>query len=216
MTKQPDTAEKIKRAGIIAIIRGGYSEDQVEEIAETLAEAGVSVLEVTLNSAGALQHIELLRNRFPQLLIGAGTVRDRAETARALEAGAQFLVSPNFDAASVALSQDAGILHLPGIFTASEAQAAFTHGCRMVKLFPADAVGPSYLKALRAPLDKIEFVPTGGITTGNVADYVSAGAVAIGVGSALVGAPGQERGELASRAREFVAALASARSGNAA
>ncbi|MEX2541650.1 MAG: bifunctional 4-hydroxy-2-oxoglutarate aldolase/2-dehydro-3-deoxy-phosphogluconate aldolase [Trueperaceae bacterium] len=208
------TAERVKETGIIAIVRGDYSESQVVTIAETLARTGIFALEVTLNSRDALRHLELLRKRFPDLLIGAGTVRESAEATSAIAAGAQFLVSPNFDRDSVSLSLQAGVLHLPGVFTATEAQTAYAHGCHLVKLFPADVNGPSYLKALRAPLDRIGFVPTGGITPDNLGDYVTAGAVALGAGSALVGAPGQDPAELAARAKAFVSTLASARSAN--
>lgn len=212
---EQSAAEAIKGSGLIAIIRGDYSESQVSAIAETLSEAGVTALEVTLNSAGALRHLELIQDRFPQLLTGVGTVRTAAETSQALAAGAHFLVSPNFDPDSIALSQEAGVLHLPGVFTASEAQAAYACGCGMVKLFPAEVNGPAYLKSLRAPLDQIDFIPTGGITPLNVADYVAAGAVALGVGSALVGPPGEDPGVLAAKARSLVTALAAARGGSA-
>jgi len=157
--------------------------------------------------------LSYLRKRFPQLLIGAGTVRNPADVFSAVKAGAQFLVSPNLEAESVALSRKAGVLHLSGVFTATEAQAAFAQGCQMVKPFPASVVGSNYLKALRAPLGHIGFLPTGGITPGSVADYVAAGAVALGVGSVLVGAPGLDPSELTARANAFTVALSKARGG---
>jgi 2-dehydro-3-deoxyphosphogluconate aldolase/(4S)-4-hydroxy-2-oxoglutarate aldolase len=213
--KAEEAATRIKEAGIIAILRGAYSERQVVEIAETLQGAGVFAIEVTLNSNEALSRIELLRQRFPELLVGAGTVRDLEETSAALNAGAHFLVSPNLDRESVACSIETNVLHIPGIFTATEAQVASASGCRMVKLFPASAVGPEYLAALRAPLDDIDFVPTGGITHGNVPEYIAAGAVAVGVGSSLVAQPGQDEQELRERALAFTAALTRARSAGA-
>jgi 2-dehydro-3-deoxyphosphogluconate aldolase/(4S)-4-hydroxy-2-oxoglutarate aldolase len=93
------------------------------------------------------------------------------------------------------------LLHLPGVFTPTEAQNAFVAGCRMVKLFPSEIVGPRYIKAIRAPLDDIEIVPTGGISAENVAEYVKAGIVAAGIGSALVTGPNQDLADLANRAR---------------
>jgi 2-dehydro-3-deoxyphosphogluconate aldolase/(4S)-4-hydroxy-2-oxoglutarate aldolase len=141
------------------------------------------------------------------MLIGAGTVRTLEEVNAALDAGAQFLVSPNFDPASVARSREAGVLHLPGVFTASEAQAAYAAGCQMVKLFPADALGPRYLKALRAPLNDIDFVPTGGIEAANIADFVRAGAVAFGVGSSLVKSADQDLADLREKAARLAAAF---------
>jgi len=110
-------------------------------------------------------------------------------------------VAPNFDAATVQLAQARGMLHLPGVFTATEAETAFRAGCRMVKLFPSDVVGPKYLAALRAPLPDIEFVPTGGIDRHNIIEYRRLGAVAAGVGSALVTGPQQTMADLAERAQ---------------
>jgi 2-dehydro-3-deoxyphosphogluconate aldolase/(4S)-4-hydroxy-2-oxoglutarate aldolase len=182
-----DTAERLKQSGIIAIVRGDFSVQHIVRAADALRAANVTAIEVTLNTPGVLQAIAQLRRTFSDsLLVGVGTVRTRAHAEQAVDAGAQFLVSPNFDAATVAFSQTREILHLPGVFTATEAQAAFAAGCRMVKLFPADLLGPAYLKALRAPLDDIEFVPTGGISARNISDYVRAGAAAVGVGSALL------------------------------
>lgn len=212
VTQTARLAEQIRTAGIIAIIRGDFPLDHLPVVAEALLQGGVSVVEITLNSRAALQGIDLLRSRVgDQMLVGAGTVCTAGEVEQALEAGAQFLVSPNFDPASVARSRGADVLHLPGIFTATEAQLAFAAGCRMVKLFPADALGPAYLKALRAPLNDIEFVPTGGIDANNLADYIRVGAVAFGVGSSLVTNPQQDPAELTGRAAQLVAVLQQAR-----
>jgi 2-dehydro-3-deoxyphosphogluconate aldolase/(4S)-4-hydroxy-2-oxoglutarate aldolase len=165
------------------------------------------LVEVTLNSQDALRGVQGLRRRFGDaLVVGAGTVRTVTDVAQAVEAGAQFLVSPNFDAASVARSGQARVLHLPGVFTPTEVQMAFAAGCTMVKLFPASALGPSYLRALRAPLDDVDFVPVGGVGVTDVADYVQAGAAALGIGSALVARGEQELDALTRRAAQFVAA----------
>ena len=199
--------EHIRQAGIIAIIRGDFPLERLCAIAGAIASGGVTVVEVTLNSRGALAGIEALRRETgAAMLVGAGTVRTVDDVERAMSAGAQFLVSPNFDPPSVARSQEAGLLHLPGVFTASEAQAAYAAGCQMVKLFPADALGPAYLKALRAPLNHIDFVPTGGIDADNIAAYVKAGAVAFGVGSSLVKGADQDLADLQQRAAHLVAA----------
>jgi 2-dehydro-3-deoxyphosphogluconate aldolase/(4S)-4-hydroxy-2-oxoglutarate aldolase len=127
-------------------------------------------------------------------------------------AGAQFTVSPNLDLATVerALAQD--ILHLPGVFTPTEAQTAYGAGCKLVKLFPSEVVGPRYLKAIRAPLDDIGFIPTGGITPENVGDYIRAGAAAVGLGSALITGPDQPMTDLTTRARAIRAAWKEAKS----
>jgi len=213
-TQTARLAEQIRAAGIIAIIRGDFPLDRLPVMAEALLRGGVSVVEVTLNSQNALPGIRFLRQQVgDRILVGAGTVRTAAEVEQALAAGAQFLVSPNFDPASVARSRQADVLHLPGVFTPTEAQLAFAAGCRLVKLFPADALGPAYLKALRAPLDDIEFVPTGGIDAHNIPDYVRAGAVAFGVGSSLVTGPRQPPDELTERASRLAAALRLGRGG---
>jgi 2-dehydro-3-deoxyphosphogluconate aldolase/(4S)-4-hydroxy-2-oxoglutarate aldolase len=211
MNLHSKAATQIRQTGIIAIIRGDFPFERLLAIAGAIAEGGVSVVEVTLNSRGALEGIAALRRQAgDDMLIGAGTVRTLEEVNAALDAGAQFLVSPNFDPASVARSREAGVLHLPGVFTASEAQAAYAAGCQMVKLFPADALGPPYLKALRAPLNDIDFVPTGGIEAANIADFVRAGAVAFGVGSSLVKSADQDLADLREKAARLAAAFQAA------
>ena len=214
---QVETAERVKEAGIIAIMRGAFPLEKLLEIGGVLVENGVRVLELTLNSTlegsgdGAFGAIaELKRHLGDRALVGAGTVRTLEDVDGALDAGAAFLVSPNLDLGSVARSQERGALHLPGVFTATEAQSAFQAGCALVKLFPADALGPTYLKALRAPLNDVGFVPTGGVDADNIAAYVRAGAVAVGVGSALV-RNDDDLSALGERAGALVAALHEAR-----
>lgn len=186
------TSQKIKASGIVAILRGDYFVEDCLHIGEALLAGGVTAMEITLNSPSALTILARLREHFGnEMLTGAGTVRDEAGARRALEAGAQFLVSPCFDAATAAFAQSHDILHLPGVFTATEAQTAFTAGCRMLKLFPMDFFGPAYLKVLRAPLDDIDFVPTGGVSLTNIAEYARAGAAAVGVGGLLVKNPAE-------------------------
>lgn len=197
MTRIQDTTQRIKQDGLIAIIRGDFPLQRIMEIGEAVRAGGITLLEVTLNSAGALEAISALRGAVGDtMLIGAGTVRSIAQAEAALAVGAQFMVAPNFDPAVVAYAQAADTLHLPGIFTPTEAETACRAGCRMLKLFPADAVGPVYLKAIRAPLNDIDFVPTGGITVSNIPEYVAAGAVAVGIGGALVRGPRQPLDEL--------------------
>lgn len=182
-----DVSQKVKEIGIVPIVRGNFPLEEILEIGDALLAAPAPIMEVTLNSANALEAIGELRNRFGNnMLVGAGTVRTAEQVDQAIEAGAQFIVSPNFDPEAVARSLARGTLHLPGVFTATEAHNAFVAGCRIVKLFPSDIVGPAYLKALRAPLNDIEFIPTGGISVDNIADYARAGAVAVGMGSSLI------------------------------
>jgi 2-dehydro-3-deoxyphosphogluconate aldolase/(4S)-4-hydroxy-2-oxoglutarate aldolase len=188
--------------GVIAIVRGQYSLEQILAIGQTMAEAGLSILEITLNTSNALPAIEKLRAEFGgDLLVGAGTVRTAEQLQQAMDAGATFTVAPNFDLETVALAVNNDFLHVPGVFTATEAETAVRAGCQLLKLFPSAMFGPAYLKALLAPLDDIRFIPTGGITAANIGDYRRAGAFACGIGSALVSKPGQTMVELAERAR---------------
>jgi 2-dehydro-3-deoxyphosphogluconate aldolase / (4S)-4-hydroxy-2-oxoglutarate aldolase len=214
MTPADDTREQIRRGGIIAILRGDFGVDDMLRLGEALLAGGVNLLEVTLNSQQALAALPELRKQLgAQMVIGAGTVRYSTQVQAALDAGAQFLVSPNFDPDTVLRARSARLLHLPGVFTATEAQTAFAAGCSMLKLFPSDAVGPAYLKALRAPLDDVEFVPTGGVSLDNIAAYARAGAVAVGLGGQLVAGRGQASAELTARAADLRAAWQEARRG---
>ena len=193
--------------GLVAIVRGNFPNAKLLEIGDALLASPVLVMEVTLNTTGALAGITLLRERFgDKMLVGAGTVRTVEQFHAAIAAGAQFTVSPNLDMATVQASLAADILHLPGVFTPTEAQQAYVAGCKMVKLFPSEAVGPKYLKAIRAPLDDIKFIPTGGITPDNVGEYIRAGASAVGLGSALITGPDQPMDDLIKRARAIRAA----------
>lgn len=200
-------AEFICNDGLVAIVRGNFPTPKLLEIGDALLASPVLVMEVTLNTTGALEAIELLRTRYgDNMVVGAGTVRTAAQLREAIAAGAQFSVSPNLDLPTLELAHSADLLHLPGVFTPTEAQNAYAAGCKYVKLFPSDVMGPRYLKAIRAPLDDIGFIPTGGITPENVGEYIRAGAVAVGLGSALVTGPDQPMDDLIKRARAIRAA----------
>ncbi len=201
-TASSTVAAQLRKTGLVAIVRGNFSRAQVIDIAQVLLDNGVPIMEVTLNTTSALESITQLRAQFgEQMTIGAGTVRTVAQFRTAIAAGAQFTVAPNLDLATAAAAVAQDILHLPGVFTPTEAQNAFVAGCRIVKLFPSEMMGPRYIKAIRAPLDDIEIVPTGGITAENIGEYIKAGAVAAGIGSALVTGPTQDLTDLAKRAQ---------------
>ena len=192
----------MKESGLVAVIRGRFPLEHTLAVGETLAETGVTVLEVTLNSTDALKAIGLLRERLgKRALVGAGTVRTAAQLRQAIDVGAQFSVAPNLDLATVELANAADVLHLPGVFTPTEVEQAHRAGCQVVKLFPAGSLGWSYLKALRAPLDDVLFVPTGGISAENIGAYRRAGAFACGIGGALVTDGTQMLADLRERAR---------------
>lgn len=210
-----ETREQLYANGLISIIRGDFSLKEIMQISEALLKGGVKIVEVTMNSAHVLEGIAELQKQFgSELQIGAGTVRTPSDVQKALDAGSSFLIAPCLDLASVEEAKKHNTLILPGIFTATEAQTAYQAGCETVKLFPADAMGPSYLKALRAPLDHIDFIPTGGVNHETLASFHKAGAVAFGVGSALVknvAITTQELAALTKRASVLNAALKEAR-----
>lgn len=208
-----EMARKVQDDGIVAIVRGDFPAQKVLEIGDALLAAPVLVMEVTLNTPGALELIQMLRARFGQnMCIGAGTVRTEDQFDAAVAAGAQFTVAPGLNPAVVEQARKAGVLHIPGIYTATEAEAAHAAGSRLLKLFPANLGGPAYLKALRAPLDDVRFVPTGGIGPGNAATWAAAGAAALGVGNSLVTGPDQTMADLIEQARALRQAWESGRS----
>jgi 2-dehydro-3-deoxyphosphogluconate aldolase/(4S)-4-hydroxy-2-oxoglutarate aldolase len=182
-----DLAPSPLGGGLIAIVRGRRGE-HLDAALDTLAEAGVRSLEVTLNTPGALDALRRAVGRLgPGVALGAGTVRGVVDARSAIEAGASYLVSPHTDPAIGAVAREAGVAWLPGAFTPTEVVAAWSAGADAVKLFPARTGGPQYLRDLREPLDDVTFVPTGGITAESIADWFAAGAAAVGAGGVLIG-----------------------------
>ncbi|MEX2540912.1 MAG: bifunctional 4-hydroxy-2-oxoglutarate aldolase/2-dehydro-3-deoxy-phosphogluconate aldolase [Trueperaceae bacterium] len=180
------TSLRIQDSGVIAILRGDFERSELLELTEAIINGGIRALELTLNSRDALDGITALRSHLgSDVLVGAGTVRNRTDASNALAAGSEFLVSPNLDLDTVRLAQEADILHLPGVFTPTEAQAALNAGCRLLKLFPCDIVGPAHLKALRGPLSDALFIPTGGVSPDTASEFLKAGAAALGLGGEL-------------------------------
>jgi 2-dehydro-3-deoxyphosphogluconate aldolase/(4S)-4-hydroxy-2-oxoglutarate aldolase len=203
-----EVIRRIKETGIIPVVRAGTAEEALR-VVELLRVGGISVLEITMTVPGAVRVIESLAKRYgDEAVVGAGTVLD-AETARAcILAGAQFIVSPALDLATIACCRRYGVAVLPGALTPTEVVQAWSAGADFVKVFPAGALGgASYIKALKAPLPQIELVPTGGVSLATAADLIRAGASALGVGAELVDtkALGEGRGQvITERARQFV------------
>ncbi len=197
----------LKKEGLIPIVRGDFPAQRVLEIGDALLASPILAMEVTMNTPGALEVIALLRARFGEhMCIGAGTVRTVAQFDAAVEAGAQFTLAPGYVPAVVKRARMRGVLHIPGVFTPSEVEAAWTAGCPLLKLFPAEFGGPAYVRALRAPLDDVALVPTGGVSAENAGAYAQAGAAALGVGSSLIRGPHQPMADLITRARALRAA----------
>ncbi len=170
---------------LMGILRG-YSLEDTLQILACYANAGLTTIEITMNTEDADSIIRTCRNHYKHKLnIGAGTVRTIEEAEKAVAAGAQFIVSPITDAAIIRYCTDRDIPIFPGAFTPTEVFTAWQLGATMVKVFPAQFLGPSYIKELLAPLDQVALMPTGGVNQSNFKDYINAGAKAFGVGSML-------------------------------
>lgn len=191
---------------LIAILRGVRPEE-AEAVGGALLDAGVTLIEVPLNSPEPFRSIEILATRLAgRAVVGAGTVLRAADTARIAAAGGSLCVMPHADPVVIAAAKEAGLVCLPGVATPTEAFAALAAGADGLKLFPAEVLPPAVVKAWRAVLPKgTRLFPVGGIEPASMAGYVGAGASGFGLGSALY-KPGMEAGEVAGRARGFVAA----------
>lgn len=182
---------KIKEEKIIAIIRHLGAKD-AEALCEALYKGGIRLAEITFDPAGTIpaeetaKTISVLREKFAgKMLIGAGTVLDMDYARIAIGAGAEFIISPNTDPDVIRYTNECGRVSIPGAMTPTEVVSAYRAGADFVKVFPSDTLGLKFIKALRAPLPHIPLIPTGGINTGNIADFLSAGAAAVGIGSNL-------------------------------
>jgi len=205
--------QSIGDSGLIVVMRG-LDADLGVRASEVLYEAGVRVIEVTVDSPGALETIRVMsRSLAGKALFGAGTVLDEASAVAAISAGAQFLFAPNLNREVIAAALRYGRVAIPGVFTPTEMVSAAEWGAPAVKLFPANALGPDYVKQVRAPLPHIPIIPTGGVGENNVAEYVKAGAFAVGVGASLIGDLPQKGDwdELARRASTLVEKIKEAR-----
>lgn len=178
--------ETILRARAVPIIRT-RSAEWAMRVAEILASSGLGVIEVTFTVPDAAAVIESLRRRFPEVLIGGGTVTDAQAAERAVAAGAQFLLSPALSPGMVGVARRHGVLAVPGAYTPTEVLAALEGGAELVKIFPADTGGPAHIRAILAPLPFARLLPTGGVRPESAGEWLAAGAAAVGIGSALVG-----------------------------
>jgi 2-dehydro-3-deoxyphosphogluconate aldolase / (4S)-4-hydroxy-2-oxoglutarate aldolase len=206
----------LEETRVVAILRHTAPELAIETVAALLA-GGVRAIEVTFNSAGALDMLRAIRSRLgDRIVLGAGTVLDRAAAEAALGLGAAFVVSPHVDPSLVEFVAGRGVACIPGALSPTEVLTAWRAGAAVVKLFPAGSVGPSFVKDLRGPLGHIPLLPTGGVTLDNAAAFVQAGAWGLGIGSALADAAlirARRFDELEARARRFAQIAASARAG---
>jgi 2-dehydro-3-deoxyphosphogluconate aldolase/(4S)-4-hydroxy-2-oxoglutarate aldolase len=188
---------RLQECGVVAVVRAESVEKAIK-IAEACAEAGVAGLEITYTVPGATEVIKALSEKYSdgKIIVGAGTVLD-PETARiAILAGAQFIVSPGLNVETIKLANTYQVATMPGCMTPTEAITAMNAGADIVKIFPGDLFGPTIIKDLKGPLPQGNFMPSGGVTLENCADWIKAGAIAVSTGSSLTA--GAKTGDYAS------------------
>ncbi|NLP47331.1 MAG: bifunctional 2-keto-4-hydroxyglutarate aldolase/2-keto-3-deoxy-6-phosphogluconate aldolase [Clostridiales bacterium] len=207
--------KKICDSGLVAVVRAGTA-DEALRIADACLQGGIGAIELTFTVPGADKVIESLAKRYDgdDLLLGAGTVMD-AQTARlAMLSGANYIVSPYFDSATVSLCNQYRVAVMPGVMTVREAVMAMRAGADILKVFPGELFGPAIIKAVKGPLPYAKMMPTGGVSLENAADWIKAGAVALGVGGALTAA--SQTGDykaISQKAVQFVDVVKKARKG---
>ena len=210
------TTARVREAGAVAVLRLPDARQTVRA-AEWLVAGGVTALEVTLTTSGALDAIRELTQRFGDAaIVGAGSVLDVPAAERSVEAGARFIVSPVCLLEVVEAAHALGVAAMPGAFTPTEILRAHQAGADVVKVFPSEVLGPAFIKGVLAPMPFLRLMPTGGVTPENIGDWLRAGAIAVGLGSALVDpklvAAGDEAA-IVDRARRVAAAVRAARAG---
>jgi 2-dehydro-3-deoxyphosphogluconate aldolase/(4S)-4-hydroxy-2-oxoglutarate aldolase len=215
-----DSREAVVRAiqdlGIVAVIRI-RDPAKLRAVVDALADGGVRALEVTMTVSNAVGLIRELAPTMPEgFILGAGTVTDAATVNAVADAGARYVVSPVFRREVIRACHDRGIAVAPGCFTPTEILDAHDAGADIIKVFPATALGPQYIKDVRAPLPQVKLMPTGGVTPDNAGEWIRAGAVAVGIGSALLDTAAIDAGRfdvIVEKARRTVANVLAARSG---
>lgn len=219
MNKQ-QVRDRILEIGVIPVVRAASAAEALLA-AQAVCDGGIPIVEITMTVPGAVEVIrELRKSAAPSVLIGAGTVLDAEAARRCLDAGAQFLVSPGFNLPTVEFAVQSGTLMLAGALTPTEILTAWSAGSDFVKVFPCGQVGGAkYIKSLKGPFPQIPLVPTGGVNLNTAAEFIEAGAAALGVGGELVQADALKSGKvevIVENARKFAAIVKQARDGVAA
>ena len=209
-----ETLSRLVDSGVVAVLRG-VEADQLIGITEALREGGVTAVEITADTPDVAEKLGDVAGSFDdEVVVGTGTVLD-SETARTtLMAGAEFVVSPSLHEDVIETCNRYGAVTAPGVMTPTEAIRGYEAGADFVKVFPAKTVGPAHLGAMKGPLGQIPMMPTGGVSPDNAADYIDAGAFAVGAGGSLVDYDAAERGDyeaITETAREFVQVVEEAR-----
>src|SRR5262245_51230430 len=214
LTGRQSTVAALERLGVVAVIRLRDAA-KLRAVVDALAAGGVRALEVTMTLPGAAALLRELSATVPgDVLLGAGTGTDAAKARAVIDAGARFVVGPVFRPDVLHACHERDIAAIPGCFSPTEILNAHEAGADIVKVFPATMLGPQFLKDVRAPLPHVKLMPTGGVTPANAGDWIRAGAVAVGIGSAMVDGASVERGDwtaITERARAATASVESAR-----
>jgi 2-dehydro-3-deoxyphosphogluconate aldolase/(4S)-4-hydroxy-2-oxoglutarate aldolase len=210
-----DVIRRVGEIGIIPVVRAS-SVEEANRAVEAICAGGIPVVEITMTVPNAITVIrETVQRHGGDVLIGAGTVINAEQAESCVRAGVQFLVSPGLATSVLSVARVHNRLAIPGALTPTELMNAHEHGARLVKIFPCGNVGgPKYLKSLKAPFPNAQLIPTGGVNAGNAAEFIAAGAYALGVGADLVDATALREGNLekiTAAARELVQAVAAAR-----
>lgn len=211
---KPAVISSIIECGVIPVIRAA-SREEARSVIEAVAEGGISCIEITMTVPGAVELIAEMSAERSDLLIGAGSVLEPETARECIGAGAKFIVSPatNFD--TIEYCGESEVVVMPGALTPTEVVNAWDAGADFVKVFPADSMGGArYLRSLKAPLPHVKLVPTGGVSQSTAADFIKAGAEAVGVGSDLVDLKAVREGrtgEITAAAKNYLAIVAAAR-----
>ncbi len=209
-----EVVQGIEASGVVAVIRMKEA-DKLRAVIDALLEGGVRALELTMTVPGAIGLIEKLAKDVPgEFLLGAGTVLDPETARQVILAGARYIVAPVLNLDVIKLCHRYDVAAMPGCFTPTEILTAWDAGADVVKVFPATALGPAFFKDIRGPLPQVKMMPTGGVTLANAGEWIKAGAVAIGVGTALVDAKAVAAGDfkqIAANARHLVESVRAAR-----
>lgn len=205
-----ESLDRLLRDRLVAVVRTDSAE-RLNDVVAALIDGGVTVVEITLTIPEAIPAIRRLADTFgSRILLGAGTVLDANTCERAVEAGAAFVVSPVFRPAVIDVAKRRGVLVMPGAYTPTEILAAWDAGADVVKVFPADALGPTYFKAVKGPLPHVRLMPTGGVDLTSVKPFLDAGACCLGVGGKLVdpsAVRANDYAKLAATARQYRTAV---------
>ena len=202
---QANTLMRLSETGVVAVLRAATAEEAVY-MAEALIAGGIYGIELTFSTPKVEQAVTVLVERYkecPHVVIGVGTVLDAVSARVAILSGAAFVVSPGFDSETLAMCQLYQVPYIPGCFTMTEIMHATKAGAQLIKLFPGSAVSPDYIKVIKAPLPHVSIMPTGGVNQHNMAEWLSAGAVAVGIGGTLSAVSDNDYASLSNLARQY-------------